>query len=126
MIRQAVKLSHQSQCSTKHGAIVACKKSVLGRGVNSNKSHPIWGSDRLHGKTHLPMYTLHAEAAAIRDAVRRGADLKGSTIFVARSTEGLSRPCTSCLRLIRKYGISKIVYTKGDGTVSTEWPPVAL
>lgn len=70
---------------------------------------------------------MHAEAAAIRDAVRKGVSLKGATIYVARDSALMSRPCSSCLKLIKKYGIEKIVYTAGDGSIETEWPPpVAL
>ena len=51
-------------------------------------------------------------------------DLRGTTIYVARNGHNnqMSRPCDGCRRLIKKYGISKIVYTNESGEVISEWP----
>ena len=47
---------------------------------------------------------LHAEENAILYAVKNGADLEGSTLYVTLS------PCLPCARIIFSSGIKKVVY----------------
>ena len=116
MISAAFKESQKSLCRTKHGAIVTKNGRVLGRGHNSYRSHGgQWGGG--------PLHTLHAEAVAIRDAVHRGIDVKGATLYVTRgNTNRMSKPCTSCQALLEKHGISRVIYTDEHGNLLTEWP----
>lgn len=116
LITVAFKESQKSACRTRHGAVVAKNGRVLGRGHNSYRSHGgQWGGG--------PLNTLHAEAAAIRDAVHRGIDVRGTTLYVTRGNANrMSKPCVSCQALLEKYGISKVVYTDEEGNVLTEWP----
>ena len=116
MITVALKEAHKSSCRTRHGAIVAKNGRVLGRGHNSYRSHGgQWGGG--------PLKTLHAEAAAMRDATHRGIDVRGCTLYVTRGdTNRISKPCPSCQALLERYGISKVVYTDEEGNVLTEWP----
>jgi deoxycytidylate deaminase len=116
MIRLAKKESVKSTCRCRHGATVVRGGSVLGKGYNKYKTHATLGGG--------PLKTLHAEAAAIRDAVRRGIDLRGATIYVARTGKGsnMSRPCGDCQAMIEAHGIRKVVYTDEDGNVLTEYP----
>lgn len=115
MISLAFKESQQSTCRTKHGAVVSKGGRVFGKGHNSYKTHGTWGGG--------PLKTLHAEAAAIRDAVRRGIDICGATIHVTRGDMNrISKPCASCRALLERYGISKIVYTDEAGNILTEYP----
>lgn len=48
----------------------------------------------------------HAEMRALRPH----RCFEGATIYVARTTGGVSRPCDDCMRLIRNAGLSYIVY----------------
>jgi len=116
MITAAFKESQKSTCRCKHGAIVSKNGRVLGRGHNDYRSHGgHWGGG--------PLRTLHAEAAAIRDAVRRGIDVRGTTIYVTRGdTSRMSKPCVSCRTLLEKHGIAKVCYTDEHGNILTEWP----
>ena len=114
MISIALKESEKSKERTRHGAIIVSGGRVLSRGHNTNRSHPKWGSG--------PLGTIHAEADAIRQAIAKGINLKGSTIYVARTGSQMSRPCKNCQKLIRKYEIRKMVYTDG-GKIVSEWPP---
>lgn len=120
MIPVAFKESQKSSCRTRHGAIVAKGGRVLGRGHNSYRSHGgQWGGG--------PLKTLHAEAAAVRDAVSRGIDVRGATIYVTRGDANrISKPCPSCQALLERHGFSKIVYTDENGNILTEWPLHAL
>lgn len=116
MISLAQKLAEKSVCRTKHGAVVSKGARVFGRGYNSYKPHPTYGGG--------PLMTLHAEAAAIRDAKRRGICLRGATIFVARvgNNSNMSKPCKSCQEMIGQEGIRKVVYTDEHGHSVSEWP----
>lgn len=117
MLRTAAKEAKRSLCNNfRHGAAIAKGKRILGTGCNIYKTHPTWGGG--------PLNTLHAEAAAIRDAVRKNINLAGATIFVVRANAGsqMSRPCKYCMKLIEQYGITKIVYTDTVGKVITEYP----
>lgn len=114
MIAAALKESKKSECRSQHGAIITRGGSVLGKGSNTYKTHPTWGGG--------PLKTLHAEAAAIRDAVRQGINVRGATIYVVRGGERMSKPCPSCKKFIMQYGISKVVYTDGEGNIVTEYP----
>ena len=116
MIKLAIKEASLSQARCKHGAVVTRGGSVLGKGRNTYKTHATRGRG--------PLRTLHAEAACIRDAERRGINLRGATIYVARTgnKSQMSRPCLDCQQMIEDYGIRKVVYTDETGAVITTWP----
>ena len=127
MLHLALKEAANSTVRTRHGAVVCKGGRVFGKGFNTYKSSPTWGFPKIHSKYGNPFYTIHAEAAAIRDAVRRGIDLKGSTIFVAREGHNqMSKPCPDCQGMIESHGIRKIVYTDENGNPITEWPPLVV
>jgi dCMP deaminase len=70
-----------------------------------------------HGERYELCHSVHAEANAI---IRASADeLKGATIYIsgADSNEGecLSEPCMMCKRMILNAGITKVVYSDGNG-----------
>ena len=116
MINSAQKLARLSECRNQHGAVIASGNRVLGRGTNTYKTHATYGGG--------PLKTLHAEAAAIRDAKRRGISLHGKDLYVARVNcdNKLSRPCASCASLIKREGIRKVYYTDANGEVVSEYP----
>lgn len=116
MLTLAIKESKKSMARCRHGAVIVRGGSVLGKGHNTYKTHATFGRG--------PLRTLHAEAAAIRDARRRGINLRGATIYVARTGENskMSRPCADCQGMLESYGIRKVVYTGQNGEPITEWP----
>lgn len=123
MLRLAEKQAHKSPCRAQHGAVVASGKRVFGTGFNVYKSPgEHWGTRKLHSRNSYEFFTTHAEAAAIRDAKRRRKDLTGTTLYVTRAGGRLSKPCADCQKLIEEHGISKVVYTDGEGNIVSEWP----
>lgn len=58
---------------------------------------------------------MHAEVAAILNCRSK---LKGADIYVARHRRnqicGLAKPCSKCENLIRKVGISRVIFTTDD------------
>lgn len=54
----------------------------------------------------------HAERRAIHDR-----DVFGSTIYVARSDGGCSKPCPACRQALIEFGVSAVVYADWGGHV---------
>jgi deoxycytidylate deaminase len=103
--RAVIQESLKSKCRFKLGAVIAKGNRILARGYNENKTHPRFGSGRFK--------MLHAESAAILDAVRKGVDMEGATMYVFRYNNNLAKPCECCQRMIDHYGIAKVVYSDG-------------
>lgn len=123
MLHIALKQAIRSEVRCKHGAAISRGGRCLGQGHNTYRSHPKWGASKIHSKSGREFFTIHAEAAAIRNAVRQGIDPRGSVMYVTRAGhDRMSRPCASCQLLLKKYGIRKVVYTNSVGEICSEWP----
>lgn len=89
------------------GCVIVRKNRILSVGWNRSKTHP---------KSKTKYHTVHAEFDAIH---RCGESLRGASLFVCRSTPGgklaLSRPCSTCMEVIKYAGITTIYYTDIDG-----------
>jgi deoxycytidylate deaminase len=104
----------------KLAAIVALRNTVLASGFNSNKTHP-----RMKPSWGEYPNCLHAEGDCIFTAERKGLDLAGAVLYIARakrmsSTDsrfviGLAKPCRRCTELIYKAKIKQIFYTTNHG-----------
>lgn len=102
--RRAVKkIAQKSKCRFKLGAVIARGNRVLAKAYNINKTHPKYGSGKFKA--------LHAESAVIYQSIRRGIDLRGTTMYVYRYNDNLAKPCPCCQKLIEKYGIKKVIYS---------------
>lgn len=88
------------------GAVIFKGKRVFAVGSNTNKEHPTYGSGMFK--------SIHAEGRAIMKAVNRNINLKGATILVYRKNHKLAKPCKDCQKLIKKYGIKKVIYSSCD------------
>lgn len=95
-------------------AVIADKRGiVIGTGANSRKTHPL---AKKYGK-HPEALCLHAEIAAIKDALREiGPDeFSDYTLYVARvlkdGTPALAKPCIGCARAILEFGIGNVEWT---------------
>lgn len=103
------------------GCVVVYKKHIISMGFNSNKTHPI---QKIYNKQRYnddsTPHTLHAEIMAlafIKD--RKDIDWSKVDIYTYReNSKGelrISKPCESCMALIKSLGIRKIYYTiNGD------------
>lgn len=107
-LEHAKKVASLSTCKFKHGAVVVRGGRVLSVGVNSYRNFPMDFSVMPRDSS-----SVHAEEAAL--AVLGGKDARGATMFVARvnniGEERMSRPCSRCMRRLRKAGIKRIIYT---------------
>jgi deoxycytidylate deaminase len=102
-MRIAIKESKKSTERFKLGAVIAKGNKVLAKGFNNRKSNPRYGSGIFK--------STHAEGAAIRDAINKGIDLRGKSIYIYRRNNRISKPCACCQKLIDRYGISQIIYS---------------
>ena len=98
------------------------KNNLVGLGVNSYKTDPFQAK---YGK-HEHAIHLHAEVAAIKNAVRTvGDDLSRCTMVVVRVKRkkerskdfklALAKPCIGCYKCIVAFGLRKVFYTTEEG-----------
>lgn len=108
-----MKLAEFSSCKQQHGALIIKGGSVLSVGINVNKNNPTFVGEATKN------WSVHAEVAAIR--ALKDENLKNAIIYIARINKHgkpmMSKPCEKCAAVIKKAGISKIVYTI-DGVIS--------
>ena len=95
----------------RHGSCITRGNKLISVGCNKKRTHP----KSLHRFKHL-----HAEVSAIVNAKQ---DLEGCSIYIYRQikdgTPSLSRPCDSCMMLIKEVGIKKIYYSN-NGSYTEE------
>ena len=104
----------------KIGCIVVLKRHIISVGVNSYKSHPI---QKYYNKLRFNPddavnHTLHAEIQALL-MIPKDLDISDATLYTYREHKNhklaASRPCPSCMGMIKDYGIKRICYTTEDG-----------
>ena len=104
----------------KIGCIVVLKRHIISVGVNSYKSHPI---QKYYNKLRFNPddainHTLHAETQALL-MIPKDLDISDATLYTYREYKNhklaASRPCPSCIGMIKDYGIRRICYTTEDG-----------
>lgn len=103
-------VAKSSQCRYKFGAVIAYRSNVFSVACNIIKTHPVQKRYKPH------CISIHAELYAI---LKASGDINGATMYIARymlnGDEGLSKPCATCLELIKESGIRQIVYMSRDG-----------
>jgi dCMP deaminase len=111
----AADLAKRSHCvKAQVGAVLSKDTRIISIGYNGppagthncDVEWPVTGCPRdARGSCSL---ALHAEENAILYAVKNGADLGGSTLYLTLS------PCLPCARLIFSSGIRKVLYKNSD------------
>lgn len=110
--------------SARLAAAVYQRNKLISLGVNSYKTHPMAKKYQKHDKTDC----LHAEVAAIKNALRNNKDLSGMSLYVARAifdnekTEAQwanAQPCNGCREAIKAHKIKRVYYTIGPKEYGT-------
>lgn len=87
----------------KIACIIIKNGKIISRGYNLLKTSP---------RSYHPWKFIHAETMAVLKCTQ---DLEGAEIYVYRETKGkvpaMSRPCPSCLSMLKKQGIKRMYYT---------------
>lgn len=103
---QAEREAKRSRCSYRHGAVAVNGRKILGRAVNSEKTHPLTAIDDF-------IRGIHSEIAAALEVPR--AKLAGCTIYTVRVLRngdwGLAAPCSICRNVLARFGVAKVVYS---------------
>lgn len=101
-MEKAIELAKTSKCRHKHGCVIVKNGRIIAESTNKKVGDPSiqW---RL---------AMHAEFAAV---VAAGSDAVGATLYVARvqadGTTALSKPCKKCESIMKRSGISRVVWT---------------
>ena len=105
----------------KLGAIVVYKGKILSSGANLAKTHPLQRKFDHHrlDERFIPVST-HAEVNAIQKIIKdNDIDWSKCTIYVARVLKNgktaMSRPCNSCMQLMKSLGVKNVYYTTDFG-----------
>lgn len=111
------------------GCVITYKHAIIGRGHNSNKSHPMqkeYNQYRNFNNTdgNYIHDAVHAEILAIKSiSYTTGIQIDWSKVrvYVYRICRGKplgygnSKPCPACMNAIKDLGIKKVYYTDDDG-----------
>lgn len=116
---------YESNCSSARvGCIVTYKGAILAKSYNSNKTHTEqakfnkWRYNEDAAKKYLPS-KVHAEINCLSRIKYLDIDFSKVHIYTYRETKegnlAISRPCPSCMAMIKELGIRYIHYTTNDG-----------
>lgn len=96
----------------KLAAAIMRRHKLISIGINSGKTHPL---QKKFSKNNRCIH-LHAEIDAIRNALRMGHNIEGTTMLIARTKKngqiGLAKPCQACQRAIIHFGIRDVIWTE--------------
>lgn len=107
----------------KLGCVIAYKGSILAKGCNSDKTHPMqehYNQYRFKntGHKYLPA-KCHAEMRALAKIKYLDIDFSDAQIYVYRELKNgkraMARPCPACMNALKNKGIVKIYYTTDAG-----------
>jgi deoxycytidylate deaminase len=125
---EAAKIAQGSLCKrARCGSVIVRDGAILGAGYNAPpQDNPHWRTclneyEIPSGFRHDRTCCIHAEQRAVHDALRKGADTRGASIyFVAIDKEGKklkanSVKCTICSRAALDAGITKFLLYFEDG-----------
>lgn len=126
-------IAQRSTClRAKFGAIIVKNDVIVSSGYNGAarkvKECPEFGiclKEELklpHGSGYDVCPGVHAEANAIVNAARSGANVLGGVMFIHGEDPNTkqvveAKPCTFCRRLLINAGIEKVFYKKQDGSI---------
>lgn len=123
--KAAKAVSELSDFKQQHiGCIAVAKHKIISSGCNSCKTNPIQKRLNIHRFDADTPATVHAEVAALLPLMsRKDIDFNSVSLYIYREYKSgklaLSKPCASCLALIKSLGIRHLYYT-GDGSYINE------
>ena len=116
--RQVAQLSEYYK--THIGCIAVYHGNIISIGCNCNKTHPAQKYyNRFRKKSEDLLPKLHAEINCINQIKNSDINFSKVKLYIYRIRKdqpfGLSRPCPSCMAVIKDIGIKDIYYTTNDG-----------
>lgn len=113
-------ISSMSDHKQKLGCVVVLGHKIVSSGCNSNsRKHKMQALlDKKEFGSECPGF-LHAETDALLPLIRNNINLQFATIYIYREHKngevGMARPCSRCMKVIKRCGIQKIKYTTESG-----------
>jgi deoxycytidylate deaminase len=107
------------------GAVAVYKHKIVSSGFNSTKTNPLQKKINKYRFADDTPHCLHAETSCLLPLMcRKDIDFSNVTLYThrryANGELGPSRPCKSCMSLIKSLGIKNIYYTNDGSYVHEE------
>ena len=107
------------------GCVVVCGHKIISSGYNSIKTNPTQKRLNIHRFDVDTPATIHAEVAALLPLInRRDINFSDISLYIYRQYKNgnpaISKPCLSCLALIRQLGIRKLYYSGDNSYINEE------
>lgn len=121
--KMACNMAKKSKERYKVGCVVVLKNRILSTGFNCGKTHPL---QKIYNKIRFKdesFHSLHAEIHALSQIKSQKIPWNKVDIYICRITNtglGLSRPCKSCMEMIKHLGIHNLYYTTNNQTFQHE------
>lgn len=109
----------------KIGCCAVYKHKIISSGCNSLKTNPTQKRLNIYRFDAETPATLHSELACLLPLInRKDINFSDMSLYIYREykngSPALSRPCPSCMALIRQLGIKKIYYTGYNSYINEE------
>ena len=106
------------------GCVAVYRHKIISSGYNSNRTHPLQKRLNVHRFVEDAKDKIHAEVSCLLPLIgRRDINFNEVALYVYREHANgelaLSRPCCSCMHLIKELGIKNIYFTN-EGWYSRE------
>ena len=116
----AQSLSTMSDHRVKIGCVVVNKHRIVSSGHNSNsKCHAVQAQLDMKYFNCNCSGKVHAETSALIPLLKSNEDYSRATLYTYREYKdgslAMSRPCSRCMELIKRLGITTIKYTTDHG-----------
>lgn len=107
------------------GCVAVSGHKIISSGYNSRKTNPIQKRLNAHRFDVDTNHTVHAELSCLLPLInRQDINFSDVSLYVYREYKNgkpaLSRPCPSCMALIRELGIKKIYYSGDNSYINEE------
>ena len=107
------------------GAVAVSGHKIISSGYNSCKTNPTQKRFNIHRFSVDTPATMHAELSCLLPLInRRDVDFSDVSLYVYREYKNgdlaLSKPCASCMALIKSLGIRYLYYTGDKSYISEE------
>ena len=114
---------YEGACRVKIGAVAVFRRTVIARGRNRNKTHPLqqhYNSLRYNTEgNHYYPSKIHAEMELISKIRYLDINFSEVEIYIYREyrdgRKAMARPCAACTAALKDLGIKKVCYTTEDG-----------
>lgn len=107
------------------GAVAVYGHKIISSGYNSNKTNPTQKRLNIHRFEADTPATIHAELACLLPLInRKDINFSDISLYIYREYKNgkpaISRPCPSCMALIRQLGIRRLYYSGDNSFINEE------